>query len=564
MAVRLKEAVPEKGATQPGPISAALYQKAKHGIPECAGCGAKLKHTPAYSKHGGRTGVKAHFGLRRGEKHAPGCKYDIDATLRKIVAKSREVRDLGAAALVEHVGSPEQDTVELRLNVLLVGLETEEILGRQDEDPEKAYAYRHSKRRLSTYMNCIESIVMVADVIGDDAQLEEKVHVVFNGEKIPWRDFFFGFKEHHRLWCARDKTQGRPVTLEFERRDLERKVAAPYRANGHYQISGRFDLEEGDSPYYVQVQLQVGNKALADAIWGAKQVVVCGVPRFKAPDFARWRPGDRPPFAHIVLPIRDWSQVFAVGGGSLEAPPRAADKRPSHVAPRDAAFDMPVPDGGVPAMGMPPPEAQSSPDVPPVKNASPGGTVPEHSYPEPEQDKPAPGDIDTGGNVPSPDVGEKVASFRQADPEPDPVSLDLQPPEPETLSETEALGNAESLVGWGPETEETVARPDDGAAPAQTPAFAGKTAQPTAMEGTVSAPAASVSQVLEQKNAQPLPHEAASTVSPPMSVTSDSRPRRSRGSVAQAAKAMKQRAAKVVERGRSAGRQLIAWFGGSG
>lgn len=192
MAIRLKEAVPEKGATQPGPVAAALYQKAKHGIPECPGCGAKLKHTPAYTKHGGRTGVKAHFGLRRGLKHAFGCKYDIDATLRKIVAKSREVRDLGAAALVEHVGSQEHETVEFRLHVLLAGLETEQLPGRHDKDPEKAYAYRDSKRRLSTYMNCVESIVMVADVVGDDAQFEEKVHVVFNGEKIPWRDFFFG------------------------------------------------------------------------------------------------------------------------------------------------------------------------------------------------------------------------------------------------------------------------------------------------------------------------------------------------------------------------------------
>lgn len=388
MAVRLKEAVPEKGATQPGPIAAALYQKAKHGIPECVGCGAKLKHTPAYSKHGGRTGVKAHFGLRRGEKHAPGCKYDIDATLRKIVARSREVRDLGATALVEHVGSLEQGTVEFRLHVLLVGLETEEILGRQDEDPEKAYAYQHSKRRLSTYMNCVESSVMVADVVGDDAQLEEKVHVVFNGEKIPWRDFFFGLKEHHCLWRARDKTQGRPVTLDFERRDFERNTSAPYRANGHYQISGRFGLEEGDPPYNVQVQLQVGDKA---------------------PDFARWRPGGYPPFAHIILPVRDWSQVFAVGGGALEAPSMAADEPPSHVAPRDAVFDMPVPDGRVPAMGMPPPEAQSSPDVPPVENAPPGGTAPEHSHPEPEQSKPAPGGVDTAGDVPSPDVGEKVS-----------------------------------------------------------------------------------------------------------------------------------------------------------
>ncbi len=563
MAVRLKEAVPEKGAAQPGLIAAALYQRAKHGMPKCAGCSAKLKHTPAYSKHGGRTRVKAHFGLRRGQKHDFGCKYDIDATLRKIVAKSREVRDLGAAALVEHVGSPEQGNVEFRLHVLLVGLETEETLGRQGEDPEKAYAYRHSKRRLSTYMNCVESIVMVADVVGDDAQLEEKVHVVFNGERIPWRDFFFGFKEHHRLWRARDKTQGRPVTLEFERRDFERNTSAPYHANGHYQISGRFGLEEGDPPYNVQVQLQVEDKALAYAIWEAKQVVVCGVPRFKAPDFARWRPGSYPPFAHIILPVWDWSQVFATRGGALEAPPMAADESATRVALWDTVADMPVAGGEVPATGMPPLEAQSFPDMLPIEDAPPSGTAPEHLNTEPEKDKPAAGGVDKAGDVMDPKVGDKVPSSKQADPKPDPVPLDPQPVKPKACFEAEALRNTGSAGEWRPETEEAVARPDDGAASAQTPAVAAEAAQLMAMEGTVSAPAASASQVLELEDAQPSPHEAATTVSLPTSVTPDARSRRSRGPMTRAAKAVKQRAAKVMERGRSVGRRFLAWFGGS-
>ena len=560
MAVRLKEAVPEKGATQPGPIAAALYQKAKHGIPECAGCRAKLKHTPAHSKHGGSIRVKAHFGLRRGHKHAFGCKYDIDATLRKIVAKSREVRDLGATALVEHVGSPEQETVEFRLHVLLTGLEPEQILGRQDKDPEKAYAYQDSKRRLSSYMNCVESIIMVADVVGDDAQLEEKVHVVFNGEKIPWRDFFFGFKEHRRLWRARDKTQGRPVTLEFERLDLERN-AAPYRANGHYQISGRFGLDEGNPPYNVQVQLQVEDRALADAIWAAKQVVVCGVPRFRTADFARWRPGSYFPFAHIVLPVRDWSQVFAIGGGPLEAPhASAADERSSRVAPRDTAVGMPVPGSGVPAVGMPPSEAQSPQDVPPVEDGPPGGNAPEH--PEPEEDKPAASGADKTGDVVNPNAGDQVPSSRRADPGPDAVSLDPQPID-DAPSEAEVPGNAESVAEWRPETEEAIARPDDGAAPARTPAVAAETQQLTVVGDTAPTPVESASQMPEQEHVQLSPHDVAVTASPLMPVASNTRLRRSRGPMARAAKAVKQGAAKVVEHGRSAGRRFAAWFGGS-
>lgn len=563
MGVRLKEAVPEEGATQPGPVAAAFYQRAKYGIPGCAGCGAKLKHVPAYSKHSGNTEVSAHFGLRPGHKHASSCKYDVDATLRRIVAKSREVRDLGAAVLVEHVGSREQETVEFRLHVLRVGLESERILGRQDKDPETAYAYHESERRLTAYMNCVESIVMVADVVGDDAQLEEKVHVVFNGEKIPWKDFFFGFKEYRRLWRARDRTQGHLVTLEFERRELERNVPAPYLANGHYEISGHFDREEGNPPYNVQVQLQVEDKALADAIWRAKQVVVCGVPRFRAPDFARWRPGGYPAFAHIVLPVRIWSQVFAVGGGPLEAPPSAADEQPAPVAPRDTAMDMLAPSSGVPATGMPTPEAQSFSDVPLVEDAPPGGNASGHPHPEPEEDKYTTTGTDKAGGAAGSDAGKQVLSSRQADPEPGPAPLDPQPVGPEALSKCEAFGDAGSLGEWMSETEKTVACPDNRADTAQTPAIAEETPQPTVVEGTAPVSAASADWEPEQEGAQSSPHEAAVNTSPPTSVASDTQSRRSCGPMASVATAVKQRATKAMERGRSARRRLIAWFGSS-
>ena len=89
-------------------------------------------------------------------------------------------------------------------------------------------------------MNCVASIIKVADVIDDDAVFAERVHIVFHGELIAWRDFFFRLTEHRRLWQAREKTRGRPVTLEFERLDLERKADKPYYTANHYQISGKF------------------------------------------------------------------------------------------------------------------------------------------------------------------------------------------------------------------------------------------------------------------------------------------------------------------------------------
>lgn len=554
MAARIKEAVPEKGATRPDAILAALYEKAKHGIPRCAGCGAKLRHVPTHLKRGGSTQVSAHFGLRKGHEHATGCKYDIDATLRQIVATSREVRDLGAAVLVKHVGSPEQGAVEFRLNVLLAGLESERTLGRLVKDPEKAYEYQESERRLSAYMNCVESIVMVADVIGDDAQLEEKVHIVFNGEKISWRDFFFGFKEHRRLWRARDKAQGRPITLEFERRDLERKAPAPYRANRHYQISGHFGREESDPPFNVQVQLQVENKALADAIWEAKQVVVCGIPSFRQPDFARRNPSGFPPFAHIILPIRHWNQVFAVGGGPLKAPPRAADEGPAHVASHNPTGDISAPRSSVPATGTPIPEAQLPSDEPPSEPA------PQHPLPGPDEDHP-PSDRAKAGDVPGNEAGEHVSSSGKPDPGSNAVRLDPQPVAPEARPDTEEAKSVEGLTESGPKTENPIARPDDGAAPAQTPAIPAETSPPTLAGSEASAPAARVRQVPEQKIGQPSPPKVAATAPQSTSVEPGARSRGNREPMTRAAKALKQRAAKVMERGRSAGRRFLSWFG---
>ncbi|WP_144404384.1 hypothetical protein [Belnapia sp. F-4-1] len=685
MAVKLKEALPEKGAPRTVPILAALYGKVRHGIPRCpgSGCGIELTHTSAYPKNSGRTVVSAHFGLRKGQKHRPGCKYDIDATLRKIVAKSHEVRELGTAALVEHVGSREEQAVEFRLHVLLAGMEPGRILNRQDPDPEVAYAYRESDRRLTAYMNCVESIVMVADVIGDDAELEEKVQVVFNGEKIPWRDFFFGFKEHRRLWKAWERIQGRPVTVEFERRKRE-TASSPHQASGHYHISGEFELEPDNPPYNVQVQLQVGDKALADAIWDAKQVVVCGIPRFKPADFTRSRKGSYAPFAHIILPIRDKSQVFAVGGGLLEVPRHPDKERYEGGVPEEGAASVPSPNRGVPFTDTPPPEDRPPPDVPSVEDTVSSGDPLAHGYPESEDSgnaeggadevvdregagleeqvspashvdptldalppDPEPGDSeaprpgeasgDTDNERPAhmapvdsgtatytpeprgaaPSLSRSPPEFRSSDSPPvDDAAPDGNPPEPpppaaeddrpaqggtdEAVAGTPAAqeeqvpsaslvypelngmppgsGSVELEASSGGEASEDGRSPDGrrtviedaaslpygGPTPVQTRRGAVETPQSTAQEDRGLVTATSNGPAPGQAEAPTSPRQEAVTASPQTRIARGIRLSRVRKPVVRAVMAVKQGAVEVMERGRSAGRRLLALFGGRG
>lgn len=212
---------------------------------------------------------------------------------------------------------------------------------------------------------------------------------------------------------------------------------------------------------------------------------------------------------------------------------------------------------------MSPPEAQFSPDVLPVEDTVPGGTAPEHTHPELEEEKPAAGGADKAGGVACPDAEEQVPPSRKAHSEPNAVPLDAQLVGPKAISETEALGNAESVGEWKPETEKAGNSQHDGVAQDRTPGVATEAAQPTMVEDADLAAAARASQVLEQEDAQSSPHEAVVPSFPTMSVTSDVRLRRSHRPMARATKAVKQRAAKLMKRGRSVGRRFAAWFSGS-
>ncbi len=469
---------------------------------------------------------------------------------------------MGEAALVEHVGNQEQTTVEFRLNVLLAGLEEHGSLFRQESAPETATAYQKSNRRLTAYMNCVESIVMVADIVGDDAELEDKVQVVFNGERIPWRDFFYGLQEHKRLWRARQKVEGRPVSVEFERRDRERSASAPYRFNGHYQISGQFVREGGDRSYNIQVQLQIGDKALADAIWRARRVVVCGAPRFRMPDFARSRPGDYPPFAHIILPIQHPSQVFATGGGRLEMPERAADEMPRRL-PLSGASPSPVAPGSggnVPPSEGTPPESRERLDRWPDEKMSSGGPL---EQPPPGPDRGRATETGGGEGIDCEGAGgdEPGPRRRRVNPARQPEPSDPGTAESGTPSANEAAGYAGGLKGRTPVLGEAVAQPPALADAAKPPLVTIETAQ-TLREADPLPGLVAAGRVTHQAAPSSVSQEAATT-GPAKPALQRDRTRPGRGLVGRVAWVTGRGTARLVARGRSACRRILVWFRGT-
>lgn len=437
MAVKIGKAIPERGPVGRDPVPAALYDKATHGRrPLCPGCSCRLKHTRASEQETGiaRKRTPAYFGRLPNVSHERGCKYDIEATMKRLVAQSREVREYGDALLAYVSGH--EDTVEFRLHVLLgelcrLGeLRREQSLCSQLDDPQAAKDYQKLERRLRVYINCVGSILELADIVADHDSLAEVIRVVYDGQSIAWEDFFYGY-EHTRLWHERARVAGRPVTVRFERRDEERGADKPYYTGRHYEISGREAKDTVDGQRLnIQVKLHVRDRALADEIWKFREVVVCGLPRFPTPDLGRQQGKRYAPFVHIVLPVDHPSQVFGVDG-EFRPPQTVPDHRPRHRADR------------LPAVVDPSTEL---PNTPP----SPVPDVPDHASTAIGVEAPRPGSAETSTRPLPPPAPERAFLA------PAPVSPRM---EPSTAPTPDAPSVTGSVIRLPPDVPGRDARP---------------------------------------------------------------------------------------------------------
>lgn len=152
MGVRIPKARLQK---DPGRLVEAT-KYAKHlGPVLCLHCPASLSAVPEYTRlvNGKQVYVSAYFRLHLGIEHDTSCVYNIDATLQRLVSRSREVTDLGSEfiALLEKT----QSGATVRLHVL-----TRHVLPAL-ADPTTGTVYQTTQRVLDRYIRDTRALIQI-------------------------------------------------------------------------------------------------------------------------------------------------------------------------------------------------------------------------------------------------------------------------------------------------------------------------------------------------------------------------------------------------------------------
>jgi len=219
MAARIEKAALRKNPTVE--VEAALYDKNDHGPVICPDrrCGCDVQGvgpgTRTIHKEDGTTEqlpIAPYFRLPKNAVklllgHAAQCRFNIDATVTRLVAYSREVRKFDKDC-EPMLARRDTGLVEYRIHILMDVLN---VLGQEmrnnasakrkkPEDPLVATRYQRIRRALRPYLRTVRAVNSLIARVNGDSSLADLVRLCFGSHTIAWRDFFYDIDDHGRLY----------------------------------------------------------------------------------------------------------------------------------------------------------------------------------------------------------------------------------------------------------------------------------------------------------------------------------------------------------------------------
>ena len=184
---------------------ACQYQKPLH----CLYCDAEVVLVHGHARQVGETTVKVQsfFRLNVGHEHAPECRFNTVGQI-EIIARASDGNLIAAL---------ENNRYELRLlslrNVLdeLRKLSPHQINALDDvggSPKEKIYVAAETK--LGAYINSAKRVLQVRAACESHVEIEKALTLVFDGVRVPWRDFYFDDMDYFRCY-----QQHRMATVEI-------------------------------------------------------------------------------------------------------------------------------------------------------------------------------------------------------------------------------------------------------------------------------------------------------------------------------------------------------------
>ncbi|MEH3117207.1 MAG: hypothetical protein PGN25_06265 [Methylorubrum populi] len=160
-------------------------------------CGARLGHVQAHPRNGRDT--NAYFRRAQGSEHSPTCRFNVDGTVRRLVA--------GSQSLDKYAGilgaSPDGHSI-VRLNILFDALNGRIL--RYHPDGEAIPGDRigaefvTGDRQLLPYLRRARAIVALIARLGGADELRDNLRIRYEGHDFRWDDFFYGPGELDRLF----------------------------------------------------------------------------------------------------------------------------------------------------------------------------------------------------------------------------------------------------------------------------------------------------------------------------------------------------------------------------
>lgn len=250
---------------------------------KCEFCDAQVSFVNGFTREVGDSIVYVNpfFRLRTGYVHGPACKYNVEGQL-KVIARESE----GDVLVQTNAGKFEVRLLAVRKAIReLQGLEREKKKGNLGEKSEaKAKKYVKAGSRLGSYINSAMRVLKVRALCEDSAELENMLELVFDGVRLPWRDFYFEDENYFRCYSSLVKATVKvPIAIcgvvesnkvihgnggDFSVIDL----VGPYRKTDTVDVLDAVNVSIWSPDLDVFKGYKADDRVLAFGLWDAKEI----------------------------------------------------------------------------------------------------------------------------------------------------------------------------------------------------------------------------------------------------------------------------------------------------
>ena len=256
---------------------------------------------------------------KTGKGHKPSCRYNIDCTVKRLVARSKEIINLDPAAL-PLLAATRGQPAEFRIHILMEVLPS--LRSGWNENASDALAgpkarigtnYVRSNRYRPSYLRVAKAVLSFIARIQDRPSLDACIRLQYGALTLAWEEYFYDTGEYSALFhyltahrqFRRNPGRDRPIAIAVE-------IASPEIKQtkfGDWQVRGRAAVcpVDGKKAFAVRPMLYVADEALARRIASERHILVCGVPTLgslREPN----RPGLKP-CADVSIDIINRAQV---------------------------------------------------------------------------------------------------------------------------------------------------------------------------------------------------------------------------------------------------------------